>query len=141
MTENAAKAPTLWKKARGPIVASPRMVELAEAINAHLLAPIGVLPNSTERPVLPFAIGISAEIEARIKPGDSMDDLKIAIRKYVRHRTYLLAMGQPNSTRHDIDGNPVEPVSEENRQTAITTYTRIQAANEKRRKAQEQAAA
>ncbi len=138
MSEQATKPTTPWKKARGPIIASPWMVELAAAINAHLTAPIGVLPVSTDGIIRPFAIGLGTEIEARIKPDAAVDELQMAVRQYARNRIYMLAMAQPNAMRHDIDGNPVEPVSEANRMSAQVKFTRLQDAIEKRRKEREQ---
>ncbi|WP_215861309.1 ProQ/FINO family protein [Acidithiobacillus ferriphilus] len=37
------------------------------------------------------------------------------LRYHTQRRVYLEAVAAPNSMRHDLDGNPVEPVSEEHR--------------------------
>lgn len=134
MTEMASKPVALWKKGRGPIIANLRMVELANAINQLLVEPIGILPASPEQALKPFAIGISPLIEARLKPDASRPDLKAAIRRFARHRFYLLAVAQPNAMRHDIDGNPIEPVSDNDRLAAQMAYGIAMDTMAKRRK-------
>ncbi|MBB4000139.1 ProQ/FINO family protein [Aureimonas pseudogalii] len=136
MTDTAPKPPALWTKKRGPINATAHNVEVAKTINLFLIAPIAVLPDSTDGIMRPFAIGIGAEIKARMKPDAKWSDVSRAIRKYVRSRSYLFAVAQPDAMRHDIDGNPVEPVSKADRMTAMIDWTSIKTTFEKRKSEQ-----
>jgi hypothetical protein len=68
----------------------------------------------------PFIIGISADFESRRDPSRCRP---IMLRRLLAHLTacplYLHALARPDSMRHDIDGHPVEPVSDEHRAEAL----------------------
>ncbi len=51
---------------RGSIGATEADIRKAEAINALLIQPIGVLPQRPGDPVRPFAIGLFDEIRGRL---------------------------------------------------------------------------
>jgi hypothetical protein len=76
-----------------------------------------VLNGSRPRPLV---IGISADFEARRDPGKCRP---VTIQRLLAHLTacplYLKALARPDSMRHDIDGNPIEPVSDEHRADAM----------------------
>ncbi|WP_425350969.1 ProQ/FINO family protein [Methylobacterium aquaticum] len=62
-----------------------------------------------------FQVGLGPEILARRRPEVAVDICERAIRDYVRSFSYRHAVAQPGSLRYDLDGNPVEPVSEKDR--------------------------
>ncbi|MBB4195416.1 sRNA-binding protein [Rhizobium aethiopicum] len=107
-----------WKISRGPIAATELDVEKANAINTLLVRPVGVLPTKAGDPVLPFAVGLFNELRPLLKPDAGVTTLRRATAAYVHCRRYYFASAQPDSMRHNIDGEPVEPLSEEDRLVA-----------------------
>lgn len=107
-----------WKISRGPIAATELDVEKANAINTLLVRPVGVLPAKAGDPVLPFAVGLFNELRPLLKPDAGVTTLRRATAAYVHCRRYYFASAQPDSMRHNIDGEPVEPLSEEDRLVA-----------------------
>jgi ProP effector len=60
---------------------------------------------------IPLAIGIHREVLA-VSPGPiSGRALRKAIRMRCRHAKYLMALARDGAWRHDIYGQPVEPVA------------------------------
>jgi len=104
-----------WKVSRGPIAATEMDVKKSEAINAMLIHPIKVLPSNVGDPIRPFALGLFQEIRLLLKPECGVTALRRATGAYVRSKRYYFASAQPDSMRHDIDGNPVEPLTAEDR--------------------------
>lgn len=107
-----------WKISRGPIAATELDVEKANAINSMLIRPVGVLPAKPGDPVLPFAVGLFNELRPLLKPEAGVTTLRRATAAYVHCRRYYFASAQPDSMRHNIDGDPVEPLSGEDRLVA-----------------------
>lgn len=68
----------------------------------------------------PFAIGINTEIIRRLELVDIQDlrALGVILHFTVTHPRYLRALAAEGAMRHDLDGNPVEPVSAEHRELA-----------------------
>ena len=68
----------------------------------------------------PFAIGINTEIIRRLELLDIQDlrALGVILHFTVTHPRYLRALAAEGAMRHDLDGNPVEPVSAEHRELA-----------------------
>lgn len=112
-----------WTVSRGPIVATRVDVEKAQAINSLLVRPIGILPSEPGDPVLPFALGLFNDIRSLLKPGCGVTVLRRATAAYVYSRRYYFASAQPDAMRHDLDGNPTEPVSAQDRLAAQKTFT------------------
>lgn len=104
-----------WARSRVPSTAGPAILARAQALNALLVAPIGVLPVAVGDPLRPFQVGLGPEILARRRPEVAVNVCERAIRDYVRSFSYRHAVAQPGSMRYDLDGNPVEPVSEKDR--------------------------
>ncbi|WP_053078334.1 ProQ/FINO family protein [Methylobacterium tarhaniae] len=98
-----------------PSTAGPAVLARAQTLNALLMAPIGVLPAALGDPLRPFQVGLGPEILARRRPEVAVNVCERAIRNYVRSFSYRHAVAQPGSMRYDLDGNPVEPVSEKDR--------------------------
>ncbi|MBX5222985.1 ProQ/FINO family protein [Rhizobium sp. NLR8a] len=107
-----------WKISRGPIAATELDVEKANAINSLLVRPVGVLPTKPGDPVLPFAVGLFNELRPLLKPDAGVTTLRRATAAYVHCRRYYFASAQPDSMRHNLDGEPVELLSEEDRLVA-----------------------
>ncbi|MDF0699278.1 ProQ/FINO family protein [Rhizobium sp. MC63] len=107
-----------WKISRGPIAATELDVEKANAINSMLIRPVGVLPAKPGDPVLPFAVGLFNELRPLLKPEAGVTTLRRATAAYVHCRRYYFASAQPDSMRHNIDGEPVDPLSAEDRLVA-----------------------
>jgi len=104
-----------WARSRVPSTAGPAVLARAQGLNALLVAPIGVLPVAVGDPIRPFQVGLGPEILARRRPDVAVNVCERAIRDYVRSYSYRHAVAQPGSMRYDLDGNPVEPVSEKDR--------------------------
>lgn len=128
------KEPRAWKVSRGPITADRYTLETARAIAALLVAPIAVLPKEPGDIVLPFKVGIGAEIGELLRLEASRIDLRSALRRYTRSAAYLYASAQPDAQRHDIDARPVEPVSEPDRITARKWFLVVQEKRKERRR-------
>ncbi|OWV72873.1 ProQ/FINO family protein [Rhizobium sp. R339] len=107
-----------WKISRGPIAATELDVEKANAINGMLIRPVGVLPAKPGDPVLPFAVGLFNELRPLLKPDAGVTTLRRATAAYVHCRRYYFASAQPDSMRHNLDGEPVQALSEEDRLVA-----------------------
>lgn len=111
----------------GPVLAREREVAKSEAINALLTRPIAILPAKVGDPVRPFALGLWNDIRPLLKPDVSVSALRKAMATYVHSRSYQIAMARAGSVRHDINGVPVEPVSEADRLDALRKYEGFQA--------------
>ncbi|ANM07517.1 MULTISPECIES: ProQ/FINO family protein [Rhizobium] len=107
-----------WKISRGPIAATELDVEKANAINSLLIRPVGVLPAKPGDPVLPFVVGLFNELRPLLKPDAGVTALRRATAAYVHCRRYYFASAQPDSMRHNLEGEPVEALSQEDRLVA-----------------------
>ncbi|QPB24198.1 ProQ/FinO family protein [Rhizobium sp. 007] len=118
----------LWTESRGVIAAGPNEIGKAEAINALLVRPIELLPRREGDAIKPFALGIWTEIRALLmKPDLPVSALRRATSVYTHSKRYYFACAQPDAKRHDVDGNPVGPVSDEDRLAAQTTALSLKA--------------
>ncbi|WP_457588969.1 ProQ/FINO family protein [Ensifer canadensis] len=90
----------------------------AQAINALLTQPIAILPAEAGDPIRPFALGLWAQIRQLLLPDLSVSTLRRATGAYIHSKRYLLAVAQRGSVRHDIDGTPIDKVSEADRLAA-----------------------
>lgn len=62
----------------------------------------------------PLMIGINRALLARLdRERCTVRTLRRLVGRLVRSRLYLEALARPGATRHDLDGQPVEPVSDE----------------------------
>lgn len=118
----------LWRKAaRRPIVADKYALVFADTINGLLVEQIGVLPRSAGDLMKPFVIGIDPEVRASLKPDAPYKAFFTAMRRYTRSAAYLLALAQPDSMRFNIEGDPVEGVSDGDRIHAQRSYLALRA--------------
>ena len=91
----------------------------AAAVRALLSEPPAVLPNQVGDPLLPLQIGIWDALLALPRPGAEPEALARALRAYTRSTGYFMACARTDAMRHDLDGQAVEPVSEEHRTGAV----------------------
>lgn len=115
-----------WKASRGPIAATEIDVRKAEAINTLLVRPIGILPAAPGDPIRPFAIGLFEKIRPLLKPDIAATKLRRSVGAFVHSKRYYFASAQPDSTRHDIDGKPLEPLSSADRLAAQQNFLNLQ---------------
>lgn len=106
----------------GPVLAREREVAKTEAINALLTRPIAVLPAKVGDPIRPFALGLWNDIRPLLKPEISVSALRKATARYVHSRSYQIAVARPGSMRHDINADPIQPVSDADRVDAQKKY-------------------
>lgn len=66
----------------------------------------------------PLKLGVFEDLMARHPGAFAKEDLKQALGQHVRSSRYLEAVAEGDA-RHDLDGNPVEPVAPEHVQHAI----------------------
>ncbi len=71
----------------------------------------------------PLKVGIFEDLMARHPEAFAKDELKQALAQHVRSTRYLEAVAQGDA-RHDLDGQPVEPVAPEHVQHAIAEVFR-----------------
>jgi len=114
-----------WKISRGPIAATELDVEKANAINMLLIRPVGVLPAKSGDAIRPFAVGLFNEFRPLLKPDAGVTTLRRATAAYVHCRRYYFASAQPDSMRHGLDGEPVEPLSPEDRLVAQKRFLNL----------------
>ncbi|HEY0122960.1 MAG TPA: ProQ/FINO family protein [Rhizobium sp.] len=114
-----------WTESRGAILAAPSDIEKAEAIASLLTRRVGLLPQAVGDPIRPFAIGIWNDIRALLKPDTPVTSLRRAISAYTHSKRYFLACAQPDAFRHDIGGNAIASVTEENRVAAQLAFSRL----------------
>ncbi|MES2190533.1 MAG: ProQ/FINO family protein [Pseudomonadota bacterium] len=79
---------------------------------------------------LPLKLGIFQELLARHPDAFKKDELKLAMGQHARSTRYLESVAAGHQ-RHDLDGNPVEPVSPEHVHHAILEVFRRRQARSK----------
>ncbi|MBZ5762274.1 ProQ/FinO family protein [Rhizobium sp. VS19-DR104.2] len=114
-----------WTETRGPILATSLDIEKAEAIAALLTRPIGLLPRTEGDQIKPFAIGIWDDFRELRIPNTSASPLRRALGAYLHSKRYLFACAQPDAFRHTIDGDPLEPVSEQDQFAAREAFLKL----------------
>jgi ProQ/FINO family len=118
----AVKTPDPARRPRspsGPVAAREWDVAHAAALQALLTHPLAVLPKQVGDPLLPLRVGIWDELLALLRPGAEPDALARALRAYTRSTGHFTACARQDAMRHDLDGQAVEPVSEEHRTGAL----------------------
>lgn len=102
----------------GAVAARETEVVKAQAINALLTEPIAILPAEPGDPIRPFALGLWAEIRQLLRPEFSVSTLRRATGAYLHSKRYHLAIAQPGAARHDLNGMPIDTVSDVDRLAA-----------------------
>lgn len=123
--------PVLGLKAfkRPPEKESTPVLEAAPADASSALAPKTTPPSAWQwlrrnvpiiRKCRPAVIGSGDVIRERAMAcGLSEPDVHEALRLWFKSDSYLKALAAEGSMRHDFDGNPIEPVSDDHRQYAL----------------------
>ncbi|NKW82736.1 ProQ/FINO family protein [Ochrobactrum pecoris] len=106
------------KIASKPVTATDKDLRRATAITNLLVQPLGILPAAVGDPIRPVAIGFFQQVSPFLSLGVSVTALRRAIGAYVHAKRYYLACSQPDAMRHDIDGGPIEPVSDSDKLNA-----------------------
>ncbi|KSV61775.1 ProQ/FINO family protein [Sinorhizobium sp. Sb3] len=117
-----ADATKLPRKNSRPVLAREREVAKTEAINALLTRPIAILSVKVGDPIRTFALGLWNDIRPLLLPDISVSTLRKAMATYVHSRSYQIAIARADSMRHDIDGEPVGPISDGDRLDALRKY-------------------
>ncbi|MES2632537.1 MAG: ProQ/FINO family protein [Pseudomonadota bacterium] len=94
---------------------APRNLQAAHAVLERLFQ---LYPKMFGAKFLPLKLGAFQDIMARHPDDFAKEDLKVALGLHARSTRYLesVAAGNP---RHDLDGNPLEPVAPEHVHHAI----------------------
>ena len=105
--QNASARPASGKSPRGPRPPQP-----ARAVNPLLERLFELYPKLFGAQFLPLKLGVFQELMARHPEHFKKEELKLAMGQHARSTRYLqcVAAGHP---RHDLEGNPVEPVAPE----------------------------
>jgi sRNA-binding protein len=117
---------------RPPITATPGRIASFDRLRPYFDPWPTVFPTTANPMIKPLAIGTKQALRARLVVPDGMTQEQVlrainaVVRTYVRSPGYLLAMAQPDSQRHDLDGNPVEPVSDQHHQDAKAGFAHHQ---------------
>lgn len=117
----------------GPVPAGDRVVSKAEEINALLTRPIAILPIKVGDPIRPFALGLWNEIRCLLRPAVSVSTLRKATGAYIYSRSYQIAVARRDSSRHDINGAPIDFVSDADRLDAQQKYESFRMRDGKRK--------
>jgi hypothetical protein len=96
--------------AAGP-VATPWVITALAPLREHLATWPTVLPSEVGDPIRPLKIGVREDLTALLPAGDAHAVLNRVLRRYTRSTQYLSALAAPGALRHDLAGNPVEPVA------------------------------
>jgi sRNA-binding protein len=109
--------PTTFHSPKRSIVskATQWTIDTLAPLREHLSPWPAVLPSEVSDPIRPLKIGVRADMAALLPDGEAHEVLSRVLRRYTRGREYLAALAAPDALRHDLAGNPVEPVAEEHR--------------------------
>lgn len=117
----ADETPNPPSKARAPSGKRPHAARPPQAprpVNPVLERLFELYPKLFGAQFLPLKLGVFQELMARHPDQFKKDELKLAMGQHARSTRYLqcVAAGHP---RHDLEGNPVEPVAPEHVHHAI----------------------
>src|SRR3954451_12122947 len=90
-------------------------IDALAPLREHLSPWPAVLPAEVGDPIRPLKIGVYADLVALLPDGEAHEVLSQVLRRYTRGRAYVAALVAPDAMRHDLAGNPVEPVAEEHK--------------------------
>jgi hypothetical protein len=106
------------------IKANPEMLRIVARLGKVVDSLPAVFPTPASPLVRPLAIGVGRYLHDHVTPPDGMASAKAhaiiadSLRRYVQSGEYLQALAAPGAMRHDIDGAPVEPVSQDHAEFA-----------------------
>ena len=114
-----ARRPPAQRTAQQPRPANPALERLFE-----------LYPKMFGAQFLPLKLGVFQDLLARHPDDFKKDELKLAMGQHARSTRYLEGVAS-GLARHDLDGNPVEPVSPEHVHHAILEVFRRRQARSK----------
>lgn len=123
MTETSPPPPAPARPATSKSPRVPRPPQPARAVNPLLERLFELYPKLFGAQFLPLKLGVFQELMARHPEHFKKEELKLAMGQHARSTRYLqcVAAGHP---RHDLEGNPVEPVAPEHVHHAIVELFR-----------------
>jgi sRNA-binding protein len=109
--------PTTFHSPKRSIVskATQWTINTLAPLREHLSAWPAVLPSAVGDPIRPLKIGVHTDLAVLLPDGEAHQVLSPVLRRYARAREYVTALAAPDALRHDLAGNPVEPVVEEHK--------------------------
>ncbi len=99
------------------IIANSKQAHCGRVIQGNLTRAIPVLAVDEVAIVKPLAVGIISDLLPIAKP-EQRTRLRRSLNPYVSRTTYLMALAERGSMRHDIEGNEVAEVSDDQRISA-----------------------
>jgi hypothetical protein len=106
------------------ITATAEMLHVVARLGKVLAHLPAVFPTPDDPIVRPLEIGVGRSLHDACMPPDGMTAAKAhailgdTLRRYVQSQRYRAALAAPGAWRHDLDGNPVTPVSEDHAEFA-----------------------
>ncbi len=99
-------------------------VRLWEPLRERLQSWPALLPSKPGDPIRPLAIGTDRALRALlITPDeDGWKLIKTIVMRHCKTTQYAAAMAMDGAMRHDLNGNPVEPVSDAHRQQRVERH-------------------
>lgn len=131
MTEAHPATPSKKRPAGNRRPPAPRpQQQQARPVNPVLERLFGLYPKLFGAHFLPLKLGVFQDLLARHPDEFKKDELKFAMGQHARSTRYLESVAAGHA-RHDLDGNPVEPVSPEHVHHAILELFRRRQARSK----------
>ena len=120
MTEapHATPNPANPAATRRPSAQKPQQARQARQVNPVLERLFELYPKLFGAQFLPLKLGVFKDLLAKHPDDFKSDELKVAMGLHARSMRYLECVAAGNQ-RHDLDGNPVEPVAPEHVHHAI----------------------
>jgi sRNA-binding protein len=107
-----------------PVLAPPDRIRALAVLRPLLPSWPAVLPTEHDPIIRPLALSTRKALNERlaIPDGQTVTDVRRLVgqvlHRYTTSAPYLLSLCRPGAERHNLDGNPVQPVSEEHRAAA-----------------------
>ncbi len=117
MTDAPATTPAKAPSSAGKRPPAPRPQQ-ARAVNPVLERLFELYPKLFGAQFLPLKLGVFQDLLARHPDDFKKDELKLAMGQHARSTRYLESVAA-GLARHDLEGNPVEPVAPEHVHHAI----------------------
>jgi hypothetical protein len=90
-------------------------IDALAPLREHLSPWPAALPSAVGDPIRPLKIGVHSDLAVLLPDGEAHEVLSRVLRRYTRGREYLATLAAPDALRHDLAGNPVDPVAEEHK--------------------------
>jgi sRNA-binding protein len=108
---------------RPPVQAPPGKPDPAVAKRAGAWL-VTAFPDLFKDPPVPLPIGFRLMAAKQRPEGVSLNGLQRALHRWTNSKGYLQALAAEGSMRHDLNGNPVEPVTDKHRAVAAMQLRR-----------------